>query len=220
MKILYGAKLKIVITFFLAAIIFIVLSCDSTETPPVDQTSKLVIKSNPAGAHIYLMGTNTGKTTPSTIENLEPGNYDGFLFLQYYDTAFFAVKVFSNTTSTIDTSLNDGLPFVEFVFDFQTNGDSVRFDFTINQDVTMDSITVRRPINTAGIYVVDKYLYSAELFVYRDQFGNIKKYYLPPPESGSQYYPAIQNRDYDFSMFGHKAYGAKVEFRSYYQIGL
>ena len=193
---------------------------DNTGNPnEADQTGKLVLKSNPSGAQIFLKGTNTGKTTPGTIENLEPGNYDGFLFLQYYDTAFFAVKVFSNTTTTVDTILTDGLPMVEFDFDFQTafNDDSVLFNFTINQDVTMDSILVRRPINTTGGYVVDKYLYSAELFEYRDQFGNIKKYYLP---SSGGYYPEIQNRDYYFGMFGHKAHGAKVEFRSYYQVGL
>ena len=40
MKIAEGVKLKILITF-LAAIIFIVLSCDSTETPPVDPAGKL-----------------------------------------------------------------------------------------------------------------------------------------------------------------------------------
>jgi len=219
MKILSGVMMKILIPFFLALISLIILSCDSTETPPVDQTGKLVINSNPSGAHISLMGTNTGKTTPGTIENLEPGSYDGFLFLQYYDTVFFSVKVFSNTTTTVDTILTDGLPMVEFDFDFQTafNDDSVRFNFTINQDVTMDSILVRRPINTAGGYVVDKYSYGAELFEYRDQLGNIKKYYLP---SSGGHYPEIQNRDYYFGMFGHKAYGAKVEFRSYYQVGL
>jgi hypothetical protein len=81
----------------------------------------------------------------------------------------------------------------------------------------MDSILVRRPINTTGGYAVDKYSYGAELFEYRDQLGNIKKYYLP---SSVGYYQEIQNRDYYFSMFGHKAYGAKVEFRSYYQVSL
>jgi hypothetical protein len=197
--------------------------CCSEDTP-IDQnpTGKLLIKSNPQGAQIYLKGMNTGKITPTTIENLEPGNYDGFIFLQYYDTAFFAVNVFSNTTTTIDTILTDGLPFVEFIFDFQIsfNDDSVRFNFTINQDVTMDSIAVMRPVDVTGTSITDLYLYNEELFEFKDVSGNLKKYYLPPSGSGLQYYPAIQNRDYYFSMFGHKAYGAKVEFRSYYQVGL
>jgi hypothetical protein len=213
--------MKKLIAFILLTVFLSFVNCSESEIPPIDPdaTGKLVINSNPSGAQIYLKGMNTGKTTPGTIENLDPGNYDGFLFLQYYDTAFFAVKVFSNTTTTVDTILTDGLPMVEFDFDFQTafNDDSVRFNFTINQDVKMDSILVRRPINTAGGYVVDKYSYSAELFEYRDQFGNIKKYYLP---SSGGYYPEIQNRDYYFSMFGHKARGAKVEFRSYYQVGI
>jgi hypothetical protein len=195
-----------------------------SEDTPLDQnaTGKLLIKSNPPGAQIYLMGVNTGKTTPHTIENLEQGTYDGFLYLQYYDTTYFTANVFNNTSTTIDTTLKDGLPFVEFLFDFQLafSNDSVQFHFTINQDVTMDSIKIARPINSTGTYVTEKYLYNAELLEYRDQSGNIKKYYLPAAGSMPQYYPAIQNRDYTFNMFGHKAYGAKVEFRSYYQVGL
>jgi len=181
-----------------------------------------VINLNPPGAHIYLMGVNTGKTTPDSIKDIDQGTYDGFLYLQYYDTAYFTAMVFNNTTTVIDTILEDGLPFVEFLFDYQSGfgGDSVRFFFTINQDITMDSITVVRPINIAGNYVSVKYSYNGELFEYREQLGNLKKYYLPPPELGPQYYQEIQSFNYYFSMFGHKAYGAKAEFRSYYQVGL
>jgi hypothetical protein len=216
--------LKTVIPFFLAIISLTFFYCseDSTGTPPVDQDSKgkLVINSNPSGAHIYLMGINTGKTTPDSIINLEQGIYDGFLYLQFYDTSYFRTTVLNNTTTTIDTSLEDGLPFVEFLLDYQSGGDTVRFYFTINQDITMDSIAVMRPINISGDYVTIKYLYNEELFEYQDQSGMLKKYYLPPPELGQQYFNAIQNYNYYFSMFGHKAYGAKVEFRSYYSVKL
>ena len=207
---------------FLTLICLIFLRCseDSPESPPANSTGKLFVQSNPAGAHIYLKGINTGKTTPDTIKSLEQGTYDGFLSLQYYDTTYFTTNVFNNTTSVIDTILADGLPMVEFLFDFQLafSDDSVQFYFTINQDVTMDSIKVGRPVNSTGTYVTEKYSYNAELFEYRDQSGNIKKYYLPASGSMPQYYPAIQNRDYTFGMFGHKAYGAKVEFRSYYLV--
>jgi len=194
-----------------------------SEDSPIDQspTGKLLIKSNPSGALINLGGINTGETTPHTLENLEQGTYSGFLYLQYYDTTYFVANVFNNATTVIDTILEDGLPFVEFLFDYQISGvDSVRFYFTINQDVTMDSIRIQRPINIAGDYVTVKYLYNEEFFEYQDQSGVLKKYYLPPPELGPQYYPAIQNFNYYFSMFGHKAYGAKVEFRSIYSVGL
>jgi hypothetical protein len=218
--------MKTLIPFFLAIISLTFFYCseDSTETPPLDQnpTGELVIKSNPPGAHIDFPGIGTGKTTPDTIKNLQPGIYSGFLYLQYYDTTYFIANVSKNTTTVIDTILEDGLPFVEFLFDFQNafGGDSVRFYFTINQDVTMDSIAVMRPINITGDYVTVKYLYNEELFEYRDLSGNLKKYYLPPSGSVPQYYPAIQNINYYFSMFGHKAYGAKVEFRSYYSVEL
>ena len=217
--------MKVLNILFLTLICLVFLRCseDSTDAPTNDKnsTGKLFVKSNPPGAHIYLKGLNTGKITPDTIKNLEQGTYDGFIYLQYYDTTYFTAKVFNNTTSVIDTSLEDGLPFVEFQFDYQIGygDDSVRFNFTINQDVTMDSIRVQRPINIAGTYMTNKYSYNAELFEYQSQSGSLNKYYLPPSESGSQYYPAIQNHNYYFNMFGHKAYGAKVEFRSYYQVG-
>ncbi|MDH3267239.1 MAG: PEGA domain-containing protein [Ignavibacteria bacterium] len=216
--------MKVLTILFLTLICLIFLRCseDSPESPPANSTGKLFVQSNPSGAHIYLKGINTGKTTPDTIKNLAQGTYDGFLYLQYYDTAYFTATVFNNTTTTIDSSLKDGLPMVEFLFDFQIafNDDSVRFNFTINQDVTMDSIKVGRPVNSTGTSVTDKYSYNAKLFEARDQSGNLIKYYLPPSESGLQYYPAIQNNDYYFSMFGHKAYGAKLEFRSYYLVRL
>ena len=201
---------------------FFCCSEDSTETPPLDQNTKgkLIVKSNPSGAQIFLMGANTGKTTPETIENLDQGTYNGFLYLQYYDTTYFSAQVFNNTTTTVDTTLEDSLPIVEFIFDYQASGDSVRFFFTINQDVTMDSILVRRPIDQSGTTVIDKYLYSEELFEYMDQVGNLKKYYLPPSGSATHYYLAIQNHDYTFNMFGHKVHGTIAEFRSYYQVRL
>ena len=210
--------MKIVITFLLVILGLTFLCCseDSPESPSENSNGKLFVQSNPPGAKIYLKGINTGKTTPDTITNLVQGTYSGFLYLQYYDTTYFTANVFENTTSTVDTSLEDGLPFVEFLFDFQlaANDDSVRFYFTINQDVIMDSIRIQRPVNSGGTYVIDKYSYNKELFEYKDQLGNLKKYYLPPTGLGPQYYPAIQNINYYFSMFGHKAYGAKVEFQS------
>jgi len=222
MKFLREAPLKILIQGYL--IILSLTFCTCTENTPIDQhpTGKLLIESYPPGAQIYLKGVNTGNITPFTIENLKQGTYDGFLYLQYYDTTYFIANVFNNTTTTIDTTLKDGLPFVEFLFDFQITfgGDSVQFYFTVNQDVTMDSIAVMRPVDVTGTIITDLFMYNQELFEFKELSGTLKKYYLPPSESGLKYYPAIQNHDYIFSLFGHKAYGAKVEFRSYYQVGL
>lgn len=217
--------MKVIFLCFISIISLTFFCCsDNTETPPIDQdpSGKLVIKSTPSGAHIYLNGTNTTRITPDSISNLEPGLYNGFLYLQYYDTTYFSAEVFDRTTTLIDTTLDDAIPFVEFIFDYQMSygGDSVRFTFTLNQDITMDSIVIQRPIDLSGVNVTDKYVYSAELFQYREQTGNLIKYYLPPTQSGPQYYPAIQSRNYYFSMFGHKAHGSLAEFRSYYQIVL
>ena len=212
--------MKKIIFLSLAVLSLLLFGCSEDNNPgEVASTGKLVIRSTPPGAQIYLEGVNTGNITPSTIENLEPGNYDGFLLLQYYDTAFFAARVYNNTTTTVDTILTDGLPFVEFTFDFLTafSDDSVRFYFTINQDVTIDSIIVQRPVDMAGTYEIEKYFFNGELFEYKTISGSLIKYYLP---SSGGYYPAIENRNYNFNMFGHKAYGAKVEFRSNYSVTL
>jgi hypothetical protein len=208
--------------YFTAIVINNVTSTKEIDLSNQDPTGKLFVTSNPSGAGIYLMGINTGKITPDTIKFLEPGIYDGFLYLAYYDTAYFTAQVINNVTTTKEITLEDGLPFVDFLFDYQTSfgGDSVRFNFTINQDVLMDSIVVERPNDSSGTYVISKYIFNKELFVWQNPLGNIIKYYLPPSGFGQQYYPRVEDFTYWFSIYGQKAYGAKVYFRFYYGQGV
>ena len=52
-------------------------------------TGSVLLESNPSGAQIFLAGNNTNKLTPSTIQNLEEGNYQFTLKLtNYLDTTF------------------------------------------------------------------------------------------------------------------------------------
>jgi len=211
-------------------LIFIVVSClfvvqcseDCTDCPPENQPGKLVVKSNPSGARIYLQGIDTGKNTPDSIMNLTEGNYDVFLYLQYYDTLSFTAAIYENATTTKEFDLEDGLPFVEILLDYLTyfGGDSVRFSMELNQDVLMDSVVVRRPIDSSGTYEYITFLYNKELLISHDQFGSSIKHYLPPPDSEFQYLARFRDYDYFFYIYGQKAYGAKAYFYLSFSIGI
>lgn len=206
----------IVLTFFIpVCMIFISCSDECVDCPPQNQyNGKLVVKSTPPGARIYLNGEDTGKTTPDSLLNLKPGTYDGFLYLQYYDTANFTAIVYDNLTTTKEIDLVDGLPFVDILLNYQTssNGDSVKFLFQLNQDVLMDSIIVKRPINMSGDFLIDKFYYNKTLLFFEDLAGNPIIYFLPPAGVGNNFFYRVRNFTYWFDFYGQKAYGAKVNF--------
>lgn len=209
--------MRILIIFFLSIICLTFIQCSEdnpTDPPSQSSNGKLVIKSIPSGARIFLMGTDTGKNTPDSIDNLQQGIYDAFLYLQYYDTAYFTAQIYSNLTTTKEITLVDGLPFIEIVFDYiyAYTGDSVKFSWVLNQDVLMDSIIVQRPINNSPLYVIDKYYYNKELFVWKDQSGNPITYFLPSPDSGPNYYPRFEGFTYWFNFYGQKAHGTMTSF--------
>ena len=191
---------------------------ENPDSPSQIPNGRLVIKSNPSGARIYLQGNDTGKITPDSLDNLETGNYDGYLYLQYYDTAYFSITISANLTTTKDISLVENLPNIEFTWDYSTrsNGDSVQFSFQINQDVLLDSIIVNRPVNNVGDYTTDKNFFNKQLFVWRDNNGYLVTYYLPISDSGRQFYPRIENFLYRFDIYGQQAHGNQNSFYSYY----
>ena len=208
--------MRVLILLLLTVVFLFLIQCteDNPESPPQNQKGKLVVKSNPSGARIHLMGTDTGKNTPDSISNLEPGIYDLFLYLQYYDTAYFSVKIIENLTTTKEINLVDGLPFVdiELTYTYAYTGDSVRFNFELNQDVLMDSIIVERPISTSGLYITDKYIYNKEMFTWKDQFGNPITYLLPAPQTGNKHYPRVEGFTYWFNFYGQKAHASMTSF--------
>lgn len=207
-------SINILLVFICA--IFLRCSEDIIQDPPPIQkaTGKLFIKSVPPGARIFLLGTDTGKNTPDTIDNLQAGTYDVFLTLQYYDTAFFTATVFENLTTTKEVILVDGLPPIEISWDYSTafGGDSVRFSINFNQDVLMDSILVERPVDISGNYVTEKYYFNKQLFIWEDQSGNPIDYFIPPSGLANQYYKRVRYLTYWFNIYGQKAYGAKTKF--------
>jgi len=209
-------KPLIILLVALVSLSMFYCSEESTTSPPQSSVGKLVVKSNPSGARIYLLGTDTGKNTPDSLDNLEPGNYDGFLYLQYYDTAYFTATIFENLTTTMNITMDD--IYIEFEWDyiFGYTGDSVKFSYQINQDVLLDSIIIDRPIDASGMYIKEKYIYNKKLLVWEDQFGNPITYYLPPEEDEREYYPRIETFTYWINVYGHKAHGSKAYFHIIY----
>ncbi len=208
-------KFLIFLTGFLILLLNFINCSDDNPTNPPSKTSKgrLVVKSNPQGARIFLMGTDTGKNTPDSLE-LDPGIYDLYLTLQYYDTAYFSAKVVENLISTKEVTLQDGLPLVGIILDYVNafSGDSIKFSWILNQDVLMDSIIVERPISNSGLYFTDRYLYNNGMFAWKDQFGNPITYFLPPSASGGQYYARFEGYTYWFNFYGKKAHGSMTAF--------
>jgi len=167
------------------------------------------------------MGTDTGKNTPDSLI-LDAGTYDLFLFLQYYDTSFFSVKVIKSLTTTKEVTLQDGLPFIDITLDYiiRFSGDSVQFNWVVNQDVLIDSIIIRRPITSAGNYVTDSYLFNKQFFPFEDQSGNLITYFLPPPYSGKNFYKRIEGLTYWIDFYGQKAHGSMTAFHISFSQGI
>jgi hypothetical protein len=188
-----------------------------TDPTPQNSKGKLVVKSNPSGARIYLMGTDTGKNTPDSLSDLDAGVYDLFLHLEYYDTAFFSVNVIENLTTTREITLIDGLPFVDITLNYTISfgGDSLKFNWILNQDVLLDSIIIKRPI-TSLKDTTEKKVFSSQLFSYEDQSGNPITYYLPEPGSGMNFYQRIEDTTYFIDFYGRKAHASMTAFHLFF----
>jgi hypothetical protein len=209
--------------FILFSILFFtIISCkeDCLECPNQNQQNtnngKLVLKSLPSGARIYLLGTDTGKLTPDSIQNLEAGDYEVALHLTHYDTAYFIATIFPNLTTTKEITLVDSLPPVEFDWIWSIGGNGIRFQFLTNQDILMDSITVERPTDSDGSFITEKHYYTKEVFAAYNQWGVRISYFMPPD---STYYPYFRSpaTPYRFYFYGQKAYGTQAYFYIFYQ---
>lgn len=76
--------------------VFLVSGCsDSTSDPvtPAATTGSMFITSVPAGAQIWVNGSNTNKVTPDSVVNLSPATYNVTLKLTNYTDATFQVAV-------------------------------------------------------------------------------------------------------------------------------
>ena len=93
---------KLILLLIIPFTTLLITSCDSSNDPiiPTPQ-GNIYLTSNPAGAQIWLDGTNTSKTTPDTIKNVDEGIHNVTLKLQDYSDTTISVSVSGNQTSVL-----------------------------------------------------------------------------------------------------------------------
>jgi len=93
---------KLILLLIITFAVVLITSCDTTEPDP-DPAAKgnLYLTSNPAGAQIWIDGTNTSQVTPDTVKNLDEAVYTVTLKLTDYNDTTFTVSVQSGQTSVV-----------------------------------------------------------------------------------------------------------------------
>lgn len=93
---------KLILLLLLPFAALMITSCDSSNDPITPaQQGNVFVSSNPAGAEIWMDGTNTLKTTADTIKNINEGVHSVTLKLQDYRDTTFSISVTGGQTSVI-----------------------------------------------------------------------------------------------------------------------
>lgn len=126
---------------YLYLLIMVFLISCSKETiveNPTENFGSILIDSNPQGAKIFLLGTNTNKLTPDSILNLESGDYEITLKrVPYEDTTLVAnVKSGLRTTIFVDFDSTTGVLIVKSIPD----GANIFIDDSLTNKTTPDTI--------------------------------------------------------------------------------
>jgi hypothetical protein len=99
-------------TFFLIILSLSVLfySCDSSTTEPTGSSKgSIYLTSIPAGAAIWLNGTNQSKVTPDSVTNLDAGTFQITLKLSGYKDTTFSVNVTAGVKTPKNVVLTSSL---------------------------------------------------------------------------------------------------------------
>lgn len=93
---------KIILFLLIPFTVLMITSCDTSNDPitPAPQ-GNIFVSSNPAGAEIWIDGTNTLKTTADTIKNIDEGVHSITLKLEDYIDTTFSVSVTGGQTSVV-----------------------------------------------------------------------------------------------------------------------
>ena len=91
---------KLIFLLFIP-LMMLITSCSSDDPITPTPTGSIYITSSPAGAEIWIDGSNTFKTTPDTAENVDQGARSVTLKLQDYRDTTFTVSVTGDQTSVI-----------------------------------------------------------------------------------------------------------------------
>lgn len=93
---------KLILLIIIPVAFLLITSCDSNNDPVAPAaTGNIFISSNPAGAQIWLNGTNTLKTTADTLKNIDEGVQSITLKLQDYRDTTFSITVTGGQTSVV-----------------------------------------------------------------------------------------------------------------------
>lgn len=102
--------MKKYLSFFIILLLgLLIASCDDDPTGPGtidDETGGILVQSTPAGAEIWLDGTNTGKTTPDSLVDLDEGSYQVTLSLSGYRDTTVTANVTAGFQSSIQVTLS------------------------------------------------------------------------------------------------------------------
>ncbi|MDZ7622846.1 MAG: PEGA domain-containing protein [Ignavibacteriaceae bacterium] len=93
--------MKKLILLLIIPIVMLITSCDSDDPFTPTPTGKIYLTSSPADAEIWIDGSNTFKTTPDTINDVDQGTRSITLKLQDYRDTTFTVSVTGGQTSVV-----------------------------------------------------------------------------------------------------------------------
>jgi hypothetical protein len=93
---------KLILFLLIPFTVLMITSCDSSNDP-ITPTAEgnIFLSSNPAGAEIWVDGTNTLKTTADTVKNVDEGVHSITLKLQDYRDTTFSISVTGGQTSIV-----------------------------------------------------------------------------------------------------------------------
>lgn len=93
---------KLILFLLIPFTALMIISCDTSDDPitPTPE-GNVFVSSNPAGAEIWLDGTNTLKTTADTVKNVDEGVHSITLKLEDYRDTTFSISVTGGQTSIV-----------------------------------------------------------------------------------------------------------------------
>ena len=93
---------KLILFLLIPFTVLMITSCDTSDDPitPAPE-GNVFVSSNPAGAQIWIDGTNTLKTTADTVKNVDEGVHSITLKLEDYRDTTFSISVTGGQTSVV-----------------------------------------------------------------------------------------------------------------------